>query len=115
MSQKHWQSNEFNVSHEKATALTDHSLKAAPGSGWSYYITDIECIEGGTSRLNTLHNATTAADANTVWRGAPVANTNLSCHFNIPIKVGDNLPILLTTAGTSTGGFIVVNGFVGRS
>lgn len=114
MAQPHWNSNQFTITHEAASALTDHSLAAAPGTGLSFYITDIEYYQGATSVTLSLHNATTVADANRVWMAKPAINAQASAHFKTPIKVGSNLPLLATNSGTSTAAWMVITGFTAR-
>lgn len=110
MSQKHWQSNQFCISHDMATQLTGHEFKAAPGAGFAIYITDIELYMGGTQRAVSLLSGST-----TMWTAAPAASGQATAHFNVPIKLTANEALNCTSAGASTGAWIVVNGFVGRA
>ncbi len=110
MSQPHWNSNQWNVTDAHDTAI-DASQKAAPGAGFSHYITDVVINQGGTSRLVTILDAD---NGNVLLSYTLAANTATHINFKVPIKVGDNKAIWLTTADTSTGFWIGINGFTGR-
>lgn len=109
MAQKHGQSNEWTTSTDIATQQTAATLVAAPGSGNALFITDIELYMGGTSRLVQLLSNTTVK-----WAAAPAISGQATAHFKVPIKLTANEALKITTAGASTGAFIVVNGFTAR-
>jgi hypothetical protein len=112
MGYKHWNYNEFNTYKGDNSALSDYSLKAAQGAGLCIYVTDIVVNMGGTARLVTLLAGAGGAG---ILQLSPAANGSMNITFNVPMKVPANTALCCTTAGTSTGFFIAVNGYIGKN
>ena len=111
MSQKHWQSNSFNVRDTSGGALTNTSLKATPGTGMALYITDIVCNCGGTGRTFQLLDG---SGGTVLWQATLSANGNSYASFETPLKCSSNTALCVTNGGASTGALIAVNGFIAR-
>jgi hypothetical protein len=100
----------FNLSHAAASALTDHSIISAPATGYSLYITDIHCDAGsGASGQDFLLEC---PNSTTVYNCVLAQNGSRDVMFKTPVKCATATALTFTCAQTSTGGFIVVNGFV---
>ena len=84
--------------HENSSAaLTDTSVKAAPGAGLSLYVTDIVCSTGAATAMNIFFEE----GASTVlgpWYLEAVAGRGLSLHFQTPKKITANTALTVTTS-----------------
>lgn len=105
----HWDYSSFNLKSDSVSQRSELLLKAAPGAGFSYYITDIVIAGGGTARAWQVRNGSADLFVATV-----AANTIQSYNLIVPLKVGSNSSLTLTTAGASASSSILVHGFVDR-
>jgi len=111
MSQKHWNSNEFNARLTQDTAWTNASLQASPGTGFRNYVTDIVIDCGATSRTFSLLDG---SGGTVLFKFTPAANTSVHAHLQVPLRLTAATALCLTSSGASVGAFVGVNGFVAR-
>ena len=97
--------------HENSSsALTDASVKGAPGAGLSLYVTDIIVSTGAATALNVFFEE----GASTVlgpWYLEAVAGRGLAIHFGTPKKVTANTALTVTTSAAIAHS-IDVTGFI---
>lgn len=112
MAQPHGNSNEWFVSHVADASATNHELKAAPGTGLAFYITDVVHTQGTTASVsNTLLDGSGGA---TLVKTAPAASQSQVVNLKTPIKLTSNTGLFQNCSGTSTGGYVIVTGFTSR-
>lgn len=112
MAQPHGNSNAWYISHVADASLTNHELKAAPGTGLAFYITDINHFEGTTASVTaTLLDG---SGGTTLTKTAAAASVSQNMNLQTPIKLTSNTALCLNVSGTSANGYIVVSGFTAR-
>ena len=112
MSQPHWNNNQFNVRAAGDTALTNQSMKAAPGAGMSIYVTDICWFSGATARACNILDG---SGGTILWTVSPAIALVGEVHFRTPLKLSDATALCATSAGSSVGSYLTINGFVART
>jgi hypothetical protein len=112
MAQPHGNSNTWYIGHVADASLTNHELKAAPGTGLAFYITDIVHIQGTTGAV--IATLLDGSGGGTLTKTAPGASLSQTVNLQTPIKLTSNTALDLNVSGTSTNGFIVICGFTSR-
>jgi hypothetical protein len=88
----------WHTANEFTTAQTDTSVKAAPGTGLSLYITDIYVAANGAVTV-TLEEGTSTLKFRFY---AASAGQNVSRNLRVPIKLTANTALTVTTSAAVT-------------
>lgn len=111
MGQPSWQSNQWNASSSTtSSAATNASVKAAPGSGFALYITDIHISNEGTANTVTLLDG---SGGTVKWGDYLAVNGGENIALRTPIKLTSNTALCLTTTAADHC-YVFVNGFTAR-
>lgn len=112
MAQPKWQTNMWNGrAASTAAALTNTSLKAAPGAGRAHYITDIHISNEGTANTVQLLDG---SGGTVIWGSYFAVNGGENAHLDVPIKLTANTALCVTTSAADHC-YIMVEGFTGRA
>lgn len=103
-----WIQGGFNAKSIQDTARAEVSVKVTPGSSFSHYITDITISGGATAVTWQVRDG--SAD---LFKGTVAINTVQNIHFRVPLKVGKDKAITVTS-GASVGSGILIHGFTDR-
>lgn len=93
-----------------SSALTDATVKAAPGAGLSLYVTDIVISSGAATAMNAFFEESTTTVLGPYYLEA-VAGRGCAIHFGTPKKITANTALTVTTSAAIAHS-IDVTGFI---
>jgi len=92
-------------------ALTDATVKAAPGAGLSIYLTDV-VFSNGADTAKTIFFEEGSTKVLGPWDLPATLGTGMRVHLNTPKKITANTALTVTTS-SATQHTVDVTGFVG--
>lgn len=102
--------NKWSYHEDSSSALTDTTVKAAPGAGLSIYVTDIVVSTGAATAFNVFFEEGATKVLGPYYLEA-VAGRGLALHFLTPKKITANTALTVTTSAAIAHS-IDVTGFI---
>ena len=103
--------NSWFYHHNNSSALTDLTVKAAPGANLSIYITDVVVSTGAATAFNVFFEEGTSTVVLGPYYLEAVAGRGVAVSFNTPRKITADKALTITTSAAIAHG-IDVTGFV---